>query len=270
MPLWAAVLCLVTLVAAPAHAQSPAPPDTLFLEELTWTELRAGIQGGKTTIIVPIGGTEQNGPHMALGKHNARVRALAARIAQALGNALVAPVIAYVPEGALHPATGHMRFPGTITIPDDVFQRGLESAAQSFRLHGFRDIVFLGDHGSTQAPQKAVAARLNREWHGGPARAHAIEEYYRAATSGLRELLKARGYGPDELEGHAGLPDTSLTLALDPTLVRPGLLRAERRAGAESGVEGDPRRARADLGRLGVDLIVSRTIAAIKDSTTRR
>jgi creatinine amidohydrolase/Fe(II)-dependent formamide hydrolase-like protein len=270
VPLWAAVLCLATLVAAPAEAQSPAPPDTPFLEELTWTELRAGIQGGKTTIIVPIGGTEQNGPHMALGKHNARVRALAARIARALGNALVAPVIAYVPEGALHPATGHMRFPGTITIPDDVFQRGLESAAQSFRLHGFRDIVFLGDHGSTQAAQKAVAARLNREWRGGPARAHAIEEYYRAATSGLRELLRERGHGSEELEGHAGLPDTSLTLALDPTLVRAGLLRAERPAGADSGVEGDPRRASADLGRLGVDLIVSRTIAAIKDSTTRR
>jgi creatinine amidohydrolase len=270
VPLWAAVLCLATLVAGPAQAQSPAPPETLFLEELTWTELRAGIQGGKTTIIVPIGGTEQNGPHMALGKHNARVRALAVRIAQALGNALVAPVIAYVPEGALHPATGHMRFPGTITIPDDVFQRGLESAAHSFKLHGFRDIVFLGDHGSTQAAQKAVAARLNREWRGGPARAHAIEEYYRAATSGLRELLRARGYGPDELEGHAGLPDTSLTLALDPALVRAGLLRTEPRAGAHSGVEGDPRRASADLGRLGVDLIVSRTIAAIKDSTTRR
>jgi creatinine amidohydrolase len=270
VPLWAAVLCLAMLVAAPANAQQSSSPDTLFLEELTWTELRAGIQSGKTTIIVPVGGTEQNGPHMALGKHNARVRALAARIARALGNALIAPVIAYVPEGALHPATGHMRFPGTITIPDDVFQRGLQSAGQSFRLHGFRDIVFLGDHGSTQAAQKAVAARLNREWRGGAARAHAIEEYYRAATSGLRELLKARGYGPDEVEGHAGLPDTSLTLALDPTLVRPGLLRTERPAGADSGVEGNPRRASADLGRLGVDLIVSRTIAAIKDSTTRR
>lgn len=269
LPLWAALLCLAMLV-APAEGQQSSSPDTVFLEELTWTELRAGIQGGKTTIIVPIGGTEQNGPHMALGKHNARVRTLAARIARELGNALVAPVIAYVPEGALHPATGHMRFPGTITIPDDVFQRGLESAAQSFRLHGFRNIVFLGDHGSTQAAQQAVAARLNREWHGGPARAHAIEEYYRAATSGLRELLKARGYGPDEVDGHAGLPDTSLTLALDPTLVRPGLLRAERPAGADSGVAGNPRRASADLGRLGVDLIVSRTIAAIKDSTTRR
>ncbi len=262
---WAAVLCLLALIATPAFAE---PPDTVFLEELTWTELRALIQAGKTTIILPIGGTEQNGPHIALGKHNARVKALAERIARALGDALVAPVIAYVPEGGLNPATGHMRFPGTITVPHDVFRRVLESAARSFRLHGFRDIVFLGDHGSTQTGEKAVAVRLNREWQATLARAHAIEEYYRAATVGFRELLKTRGYRSEELGEHAALPDTSLTLALEPRLVRP--LPAGQAPGAGSGVDGDPQRASSDLGRLGVDLIVTRTVAAIKESINRR
>ena len=56
----------------------------------------------------------------------------------------------------------------------------LEFAARSFKQHGFRNIVFLGDHGSTQAGQKAVAARLNREWAAAGVRVHAIEEYYRA------------------------------------------------------------------------------------------
>jgi creatinine amidohydrolase len=269
LPLRAAVICLLgLLVAAPAAAQ---PPDTVLLEDLTWTELRAAIRAGKTTIIVPIGGTEQNGPHMALGKHNVRVKTLAERIARALGDALVAPVIAYVPEGALHPPSGHMRFPGTITVPDDVFRRGLESAAQSFKLHGFRNIVFIGDHGSTQAGQKAVAARLNRDWQASPVRAHAIDEYYRAATREFRDLLKARGYRAEELGEHAALPDTALTLALDPRLVRaaapPG---NDGLPGIGTGVDGDPSRASADLGRLGVDLIVSRTVAAIKGSTTPR
>ena len=265
---WVAAVSLLAIVVGPACAQ---PPDTVFLEELTWTELRAAVQAGKTTIIVPIGGTEQNGPHMALGKHNARVRTLAERIARALGDALVAPVIAYVPEGSLQPATGHMRFPGTITVPEDVFRRGLESAARSFRLHGFRDIVFLGDHGSTQAAQKAVAARLNREWQAGPVRAHAIEEYYRAATREFRELLRARGFRPEELGEHAALPDTALTLALDPRLVRANPPRDDDRLpGAGTGVEGDPRRASAELGQLGVELIVARTVAAIKVSTTQR
>jgi creatinine amidohydrolase/Fe(II)-dependent formamide hydrolase-like protein len=206
---------------------------------------------------------------MALGKHNVRVRALSERIAQRLGNALVGPVIAYVPEGALDPPTGHMRFPGTITIPDDVFRRSLESAARSLRRHGFRNIVFLGDHGSTQAGEKAVAAKLNREWASTSARAHAVEEYYRAATAEFRELLRARGFKPEELGEHAAVPDTSLTLAIDPKLVRKDPPADARVAGAGTGVDGDPRRASAELGVLGVDLIVNRTVAAIKASTDR-
>ena len=131
---------------------------------MTSPELAREIRGGTTTVIVPIGGTEQNGPHMALGKHNVRARLLAERIARELGNAVVAPVIAYVPEGSIAPPTGHMRYPGTITIPADAYRKVLEYAARSFRLHGFRDIVFLGDSGDYQRDNAAVAALLNREW----------------------------------------------------------------------------------------------------------
>src|SRR5664279_759139 len=143
------VLVACCLLALATHAVGQTP-SSVFLEDLTWTELKQQIAAGKTTIIVPIGGTEQNGPYMALGKHNVRSRALAEKIARALGNALVAPVVAYVPEGNLSPPTEHMRFPGTITIPDKVFEQVLESAARSFKLHGFRDVVFLGDHGGYQ------------------------------------------------------------------------------------------------------------------------
>ena len=150
---WLLLLAMVIGIAA-ARAQAPA---SVFLEELTWTELRDLVKSGKTTIIVPIGGTEQNGPHMALGKHNRRVIVLSERIARALGNALVAPVIAYVPEGGISPPTEHMRFPGTITVPEDAFEKILESAARSFKLAGFRDIVFLGDHGGYQRPPCRLA-----------------------------------------------------------------------------------------------------------------
>src|ERR1700737_1456055 len=104
------------IVTQAAFAQTPK---TVLLEDLTWTELRDQIRARKTTIIIPIGGTEQSGPDVALGKHNARVQVLSQRIAQGLGNALVAPVIAYVPEGSYAPPTSHMRFLGTITVPDD-------------------------------------------------------------------------------------------------------------------------------------------------------
>ena len=250
-------LCALVLGAAAAHAS-----DTVFLDELTWTELRDQIRAGKTTVIVPIGGTEQNGSHMALGKHNLRVRYLSDKIARALGNALVAPVIAYVPEGALVPPTGHMRFPGTITVPEDAFDKILEYAARSFKLAGFHDIVFLGDHGSYQKDEKAVADRLNKEWAAQHVRVHGVEEYYRASESEFGRLLTSKGFREEEVGTHAGLADTSLMLAVDPRLVRTDRLKPG------DGANGDPRRSRAELGQLGVDLIVTRTVDAIRKATS--
>ena len=259
---------MLLLLAATPSAFAAAPP-TVFLEDLTWTELRDEIRAGKTTIIVPIGGTEQNGPHMALGKHNARVKALSERIARELGNALVAPVVAYAPEGNVEPPTSHMRFPGTITVPDATFEQLLESAGRSFRLHGFRDVVFIGDHGGYQKDLQAVADRLNREWAASPVRAHAIVEYYRITTTAYVDALKGRGYSAEEIGTHAALADTSLALALVP-----GVVRGDRVAGTKpslaDGVYGDPRRSNAEVGQLGVDAIVAATVAAIRQATTRR
>src|SRR6478752_3806092 len=115
--------------------------DSVFIDDLTSTELQALVRAGKTTALVPIGGTEQNGPHIVLGKHNVRVKVLAEKISLALGNALIAPVIAYVPEGSVNPPTSHMRFAGTLTVPVSTFESVLEYAARSLRNSGVRDIV---------------------------------------------------------------------------------------------------------------------------------
>jgi creatinine amidohydrolase len=252
----------------PVTSRAEAPP-TVFLEELTWIEVRDLIHAGTTTIILPTGGTEQNGPHMTLGKHNARVRALSAAIARALGNALVAPVLAYVPEGGLAPPTGHMRYAGTITLGEAHFEGVLESAARSFAIHGFRDVVFLGDSGGNQTGQAAVARRLNRAWAGTPNRVHAIEAYYRASTAGASALFRSRGYQDSELGSHAGALDTSLALAVDPGLVRQDRLRAAREPGAWEGADGDPSRASAEIGRAAVDQIVAQTVEAIRRVVAR-
>jgi creatinine amidohydrolase len=254
-------LLRIALVLMLAGAPVAPVAASVELEELTWTELRDEIAAGKTTIIVPVGGTEQNGPHMVLGKHNVRVRVLAERIATELGNALVAPVIAYVPEQ-------HLRFPGTVTVPTELFERTLESAARSFRNAGFRDIVFIGDHGGYQSALKASADRLNREWAGSPARAHAVLDYYRITEGAYVKALESRGLRRDEIGTHAGLADTSLALAVDPKLVRTD--RLQNKSSATDGVYGDPRHASAELGRIGVDLIVNETVAAIRKATARR
>ena len=237
---------------------------SVFLEELTSTELQSQVRAGKTTVLVPIGGTEQNGPHMVLGKHNVRVKALCERIATALGNTLVAPVLAYVPEGSIDPPTSHMRFAGTLTIPQATFESILESTARSLRASGFRDIVFVGDHGGYRRSLQAVAARLGREWKNTPARVHALPEYYWAFETEYAAALKARGHADAAIGTHAGLADTSLALAVDPALVRTGELAAGHNLDAAHGVYGDPRGASAELGRIGVDLIVQRSVDAIR------
>src|SRR5438874_4405453 len=259
-------LCLFICCLAAAAALGAQPANRVWLDDYTWTELATALNAGKTTIIVPIGGTEQNGPHMALGKHNVRVKVLAERIALALGNALVAPVVAYVAEGGIDPPTSHMRFPGTISVPERAFESVLESAARSFRRHGFRDIVFIGDHGGYQKNEQAVAARLNREWSGSTTRAHALVNYYELTKTRYRDLLRKRGFSDDEIGTHAGLADTSLTLAVAPSLVREDRLQAAAADAGKNGVYGDPRRSSAELGGLGVDVIVAETANEIRNA----
>ncbi len=255
------ILCLLVGLMGAAYA---AAPRSVYVEDLTWTELNGLIHSGTTTVIIPIGGTEQNGPHMAIGKHNVRAKLLAGMIARRLGNAVVAPVLPYVPEGGFNPPTGHMRFPGTITAPKGAFDEILEYAARSFKLHGFRDIVFLGDHGSYQKDLPEIANRLNREWAATPVRAHAPPEYYDESEHGFAKLLESKGYSAKEVGIHAGLADTSLMMALDPSLVRADRLKPG------PGDNGDPTHASAALGKLGVDLIVAKTVAAIKQEVARR
>lgn len=253
-----AALLLFLSAANPASA-------SVFLEDQTWTELRDLVAAGTTTIIVPIGGTEQSGPAMALGKHNVRVKALAEKIAAKLGNALVAPVIAYVPEGDIDPPTSHMRFPGTISISDKTFEQLLESAARSFKHAGFKTIVLIGDHGGYQADERQVADRLDAEWKRTPVRVFADVDYYQLSRRPYTDKLLAAGAARAEIGTHAGLADTSLMLAIDPSLVRKDRLAGSPKLGAGDGVYGgDPARSSTEFGQLGVDLIVDGTTDAIR------
>ena len=259
-------LLLAALIAmlACAPAARAAGPAALMLDALTWTEVRDRIAAGHTTVLLPIGGTEQSGPHMVLGKHNVRVQVLAGLIAQSLGQTLVAPVLAYVPEGSIDPPAAHMRFAGTISVPEAAFEAVLDAAARSFKRHGFKDVVLLGDHGGYQKSLLRVAARLNKEWAGSGCRVIALAEYYRAAQAGHAELLAARGFMAAEIGTHAGLADTALSLAIDPALVRRDLLAAAAKGGEPLGVYGDPRRATAELGQIGVDRIIETSVAALR------
>lgn len=240
-----------------SRATLAAPPNEI--DDLTSPELRARIAGGTHTVLLPIGGTEQNGAHLVLGKHNQRVRWLAQRIAERLGNAVVAPVLAYVPEGSVEPPSGHMRWAGTISVPPAAFEALLEGAALSLCHHGLREVVLLGDHGGYQKQLVEVAQRVSAR-PGSACRVWALTEYYTSAQAGFEAWLSARGFGRAEIGTHAGLADTSLSLAVDPAAVRPQAMAS----GASDGVSGDPRRATAELGRVGLMQVVDASVAAIE------
>ncbi len=244
---WRWVLFTLLLAVTAAHAASVSNQ----LEDLTSPALHARIAAGATTVLVPIGGVEQSGPHLTLGKHNVRAGFLAARIAERLGHTIVAPVVSYVPEGNIDPPSQHMRWPGTISVPVPAFEAVLEGAARSLRQHGFTHIVLLADHGGYVASLDRVALKLNREWakKPGASRVYALGEYYAAAQAPYIAALKKHGVSEAEIGSHAGLADTSLQLAVAPATVQMGLAAA-RQPGAHDGATGDPRRATAELGQL--------------------
>ena len=257
MALTRIVLLVALMVAA---AVRPARAVEFETERMTWLEIRDAIVAGKTTIIIPTGGTEQNGPHMVTGKHNFVVREMARRIAAELDDALVAPVMAYVPEGDIAKREGHMAYPGSISVPPEVYAKVLESAAASFAIHGFKLIVFLGDSGPSQPPQQAVAADLSRRWAADGVRVINASSYY--AANGGADMLKAEGETDATIGTHAAIRDTSELMAVFPEGVR-----LDRRIADKDGVVGDASRATA---LRGVKLLDLKILAALDDIKTGR
>lgn len=175
----------VALVAAvPTQAQdlnAPRPiagSETVFIEEMTWMEVRDALMEGMTTAIVATGGVEQNGPYVASGKHNFVLSATTQAIAEELGDALVAPIVKFVPEGGIDPPTGHMRYHATISVRQETFEALLTDIVMSLEAHGFLDIVLIGDSGGNVRGMENVTAGLNDAWADQPSRVHFIPEYY--------------------------------------------------------------------------------------------
>jgi creatinine amidohydrolase/Fe(II)-dependent formamide hydrolase-like protein len=251
-------LALLTLTAAAAPSTAPV----VELERMTWLEIRDRIAEGATTAIIPTGGTEANGGHMVTGKHNLIVAATARRIALALGDTLVAPVLAYVPEGDIASRSGLMAFPGTISVPDEVFAAVLESAAASLKAAGFRTIVLLGDSGGNQAPQRAVSEKLSAVWTADGVTVINAERYY--AENGGDAWLASEGERAVDIGTHAGIRDTSELMAIAPDGVR-----LERARPDADGAQGDARRASAERGQRLLQLKVEAAVAEIRAAQER-
>jgi creatinine amidohydrolase/Fe(II)-dependent formamide hydrolase-like protein len=200
-------------------APNPLPKaDTVWLEEMTWMDVRDAMAAGKTTVIIPTGGHEPNGPWLALGKHNYVLHANCDAIARQMGNALCAPIIKHVPEGDIDPPTGHMTSPGTISLREDTFRALLRDTAESLKTHGFKQIFFIGDSGGNQAGQRAVAEELNKKWAGATLIAH-IQEYYDYAS--VAKYMEGHGIKEGKSDNMHDDPIITLNMFIDdPNSVR--------------------------------------------------
>jgi len=241
-----------TMDTAPASKTPTAAPDTVFIDELTWEETRDALKAGMTTVIVPTGGTEKNGYHMVTGKHNFVVTYAANQMARRLKNTLVAPTIQYVPEG--DPDTS---VPGEISLPSPAYDQLLDAAARSLKVHGFTEILFIGDSGGNQAGIKNVAEKLNEEWKGAGAKVFALTDYYEASRLHYRAWLQAAfGYDDQTSGSHAGITDTSQMLFVRPSGIRKDQIKPWG-GPADSGVSGDPAKATAEIGKMGIEFKVN-------------
>jgi creatinine amidohydrolase len=244
--------------------QSPRPieaVDSVFIEDLTWMEVRDAMKGGKDTVIVATGGVEQNGPYLVTGKHNVVLRGTTEAIARKLGNTLVAPIVQFVPEGDIDPPSLHMLYPGTISLREDTFQSLLTDVCGSLKTHGFKRIVLIGDSGGNQDGMKAVAAVLSAKWAGSGCRIVFIPEYYNTAP--VTTWLESKGIKQTSEGLHDDFAMEATMLAVDPTSVR---MKQRIAAGnfRINGVELAPAEKTIAIGRQIIDLRADSTVQAIR------
>ena len=187
------------------------------MKDMTWLGIRDAINRGATTVIVPTGGIEQNGPQMVLSKHDYIVGYAAQKIATELGNTLIAPIVSFVPQGDYVPPSGNMKFAGTIGVEVQTFELLLDNIARSLKNTGFKHIIFIGDHGLSQASQIKIAAKLSAEWQKDGIRVNHSAHYYDDKPQ--YRMLEEKGFNVRTIGIHAGLIDTSELMYVYPPAV---------------------------------------------------
>jgi creatinine amidohydrolase len=275
-PAWFPFLAALGLLVLPAgmdaqvpdHRHEPRPIggiDTVWMEDMTWMEVRDAIDAGKSIALVSTGGIEQNGPYLTTGKHNVIMRGACETIARKLGNALCAPVVKFVPQGDLSPPSGHMLYPGSFTLTQETYQLLLEEIGASLLVSGFSDVVFIGDSGGNQRGMAAAAESLTRQWANRGVRAHYVREFYSPGYEEAdRFVAEELGLKQTHSDGYHDDPTvTLLMLAVDPETVR---FEQRISAGLASinGVELTPLGDRIEAGRRLNDFRADLTVEAIQ------
>jgi creatinine amidohydrolase len=236
--------------------------DKVWIEELTWMEVRDAMAAGKTTALIVAGSTEQNGPYVPTGKHIFVLRATAEAIARKLGNALVAPAIPFEPGN-------FSTTPGTIQVRDTTYDALVEDQAESLKANGFKHIILIGDSGGNQRGLERVATKLSTAWAGGATTIHYIKEYYDSwtAADGAWDSL---GVPKTKDEGiHDDYSVNSIIATVDPEKIR----FKQRQDAGKASINGQtllPLETTVANGKKLVEIRANITVEAIKKVVTAK
>lgn len=243
----------------------------VVIERMTWPDVEAALAAGARTVVIPVGATEQHGHHLPEGSDAFMGEAVGERVALALGDALVAPVIR--PGCSDH----HMEFPGTLSITPELLMALLDAYVSSLARHGFARFVVFSTHGGNFAVLARWAAeRSDPRVICIPDRTgHVRPEFAFAVASGTE--------APGQLH-HSDAYETSQILALQPQLVH--MDRAQRgyvgkltmaeleqrgtRAVSPNGVLGDPAGASAEVGTIMLESVTGYVVEQVRAALETR
>lgn len=263
-----AFIIIVSCVIGHPSSVSAQSAGAVFIEDMTWMEVRERIAGGANIVIIPIGGTEQSGPHMAVGKHNSIMRFAAGDIARKTGGTLVAPVIPFSPSGRMYPPEGHMNFAGTVSVRADTLAMMIEDVATSLKQHGFHLICLVGDNAGSQAVQQQVAERLNSQWGSEGVQVLHVSSY--GNMENIRTWATNNGAMAVDPLAHAGMTETSQLMAVAPQQVRNPLIASySEKDYASTGAAGDASQSSATFGRGILGVKVNAAVQQIKQAAAR-
>ena len=197
-------ICIILslLVGISAYSQDAKP---LILQEMSWVDVQEYLKTSDM-VIIPLGSTEQHGPHMPLGTDSYEAQGMSEIISERTG-VIVAPVL-WVGYSYYHSG-----FPGTLSLKPETMEQVLFESAEMLMKYGFRRFMFFNYHGGNNVVQDKVIQRIN----------HTTESV--AVAIGHGGSIQKGGEG-EFFDWHAGKGETSIMLYLRPDLVK--MERAEK------------------------------------------
>jgi len=264
-------IAMLAMLASTGYAQTK--PSQVDWEMMTWPELKAARDAGKTTVLVYNGGTETRGPQNVNGGHTLMGRATVIAIAEKLGNAIAAPVLPFSVNN------GNANLPGTIGLTAPVFASVNEEVTEQIIKNGFKNVVLMGDHGGGQKELGEVAKKLDAKYAPQGIHVYFCSDVYEKANADFDKYLTAHNL---PLSTHAGIPDTSemMYLGMDKGWVRPDEIKnavgnPPRKRGdpppdpskprVNNGIQGDARPSTVELGKLIFDMKVDEAVKQIRE-----